>query len=93
MEETEEQTVSTTELDTEKPLVNIYPNPVANYLQLVGLKAGNYTLSVRDFSGKTMLNQAFHTNDKINVQQLVPGIYLLEVRSAEWVHAIKFVKL
>lgn len=93
IEQVEEQTVSTTELATEKPLVKIYPNPVANSMQLVGLEAGNYTLSVRDFSGRILLNQAFHANDQINVQQLVPGIYVLEVRSAEWVHAIKFVKL
>lgn len=92
-DEVEELTVGTTELATEKPLVKIYPNPAAEYLQLVGLDAGNYTLSVRDFSGKTLLSQAFHANDQINVQQLVPGIYVLEVRSAEWVHAIKFVKL
>lgn len=82
----------TIESKQEIPIAQIYPNPVKSNFQIIGLEEGNYTLSIRDFSGKTILHQNFYSGEAINIQQLIPGIYTLEVRSPEWVQNIKFIK-
>lgn len=83
---------STIEIDKKIPVAQVFPNPVSDKLQLFGLEAGKYTLVVRDVSGKTMLSQAFQANETVNVQQLPPGVYTLEIRAKSWVQNIKFIK-
>jgi PKD repeat protein len=76
-----------------------FPNPATNDLHLVfnAQTGGDYELRITDISGKVLtvnqLNSVSGANaTKVDVSGLVPGIYLAELRAADRVQTIKFVK-
>jgi gluconolactonase len=77
---------------SDKPLVEIYPNPVQNvlHINLTG-KAG--TLEAFDISGKSVLQNEIHENNSsIDVSGLENGIYFVKVSSDNQLFTGKFVK-
>jgi hypothetical protein len=79
--------------------VKLFPNPAQQDVSLAfsSKKAGDYQLRITDLTGKTMLtsNQTANVGvnaARVNVSNLVPGLYLAEIRSGESVQTIKFVK-
>lgn len=89
--------LSTEQVETKNTLVEIYPNP-AN--QVLNIKLNetfaqqNITYNIYDAMGKKLLHQSKtnHTqNDVIQIQSLSNGIYFLEIK-ANQKHIIRFVK-
>ncbi len=72
----------------------IYPNPVADYLNIdMKIKDGTeYEIFVTDLIGKQMNTVAKNANF-LNVSTLAPGVYFLNVRTADGVYAHKFSKI
>ncbi len=57
---------------------NIYPNPTDNYIQITEYNyqlSGNEKLEIINSAGKIVYQEKFESNQKINVQDLVPGVY------------------
>lgn len=74
------------------PLGKVHPNPVENELWVTGIEEGEYMVTIRDISGKTMISREFISSDQINVGRLIPGMYTLELSNGEFIQHIKFIK-
>jgi acetyl esterase/lipase len=74
-------------------LVKLYPNPVKNILNVVGLTANNTHLFITDLNGNALkqvvTSAAFYTFD---TRTLSPGIYFLKIESSKQNKSLKFVK-
>ena len=62
--------------------INLYPNPTTDYFQVDGLD-GTASISVKDLNGKILLTKQINSNDKININSLSNGIYMIEVNTKE----------
>jgi hypothetical protein len=76
--------------DESKEAVVMYPNPTHDYLTVN--VAGNALLSVYDTQGKKILDQKAVSKTVVDVQRLVPGMYLLMIRSSSEISAKWFIK-
>ncbi len=75
-------------------LIQIYPNPVGDYLELSNLGSDKLdTLEVVDMKGVSVLKKNNVIAKKIQVTQLGSGNYILILHVAERVYRGKFVKL
>jgi hypothetical protein len=74
----------------DKDTVAIYPNPTHDYLA-VNI-AGNALLSVYDAQGRKMFDKVAVSKTVVDVQKLVPGMYLLMIRTSTGVSAKWFIK-
>jgi len=81
-------TLSTQEFNTSKSKLIIFPNPSTDYLQISGLtKIEKY--KVYSILGTEISNGIISNNEKINVQNLTNGFYLLKVGNGKM---LKFLK-
>ena len=66
--------------------ISIYPNPANDHILINGLK-NNYTISIHDFSGKTIKSILMKSNSpehfQIELDDLLPGIYFIRTNSNE----------
>jgi len=70
--------------------INLYPNPIQDklYLDVIGLE---WDYQIFNLQGQQMSFGAY--NNYINVSQLAPGIYFLQLRNGEKIYqALKFIK-
>lgn len=67
--------------------INFYPNPTKSVLNFDRVAE---KISVKDITGKTQAT--FFNTEKINIENLVPGIYFIELRSKNYSCIKKFVK-
>lgn len=70
-------TLNASEVES-KPLVNIFPNPTTDILNILGLE--KFTAIILDESGRMVLNQQ-SDNGKINVSSLSVGSYYLVIKN------------
>ena len=76
---------------TEKAESSVYPNPVTNSLFVKGNQLEKIkNAAIYDFSGKQILNlnTPFKKENSIDVQKLLPGVYILKLDS----QTLKFIK-
>lgn len=72
-------------------IIKIHPNPVSNYVNIVGIELlqGDVLITITDYSGKFVLQQNFagkqRNNLSIPVNNLSEGVYLLTVRSSNFI--------
>ena len=74
--------------------ISIYPNPVEDYLEVLGLKGELGNTQLFDMSGRTCsvaLEKRDNTH-RASVQHLSPGVYLMRVLESNTFHQIKFIK-
>ncbi len=74
--------------------VTVYPNPVENYLELLGLKGEVTGSQVFDMTGR-MSSMILEKRDEIhraNVEHLSQGIYLLRIQQDATIYQVKFIK-
>lgn len=66
--------------------ISTYPNPATNYVMVsLNQNAGNGTVSLSDFSGKTIAAKSFNGTDaavKLDTESLPNGIYVVEVKDS-----------
>ncbi|MDF2553281.1 MAG: BspA family leucine-rich repeat surface protein [Chryseobacterium sp.] len=69
---------------------SIYPNPAENFIYLQNIKdAKSYIIT--DMSGRMITKDAL-TKDLINIQNLEPGNYILQIVTKEKIETFKFIK-
>ena len=76
-------------------IVKVYPNPVANTLNvsLLGMLSKQSTIQIVDAKGMTALEQKVNNNPQtINVSGLAKGVYMIRVNNGGTVITSKFVK-
>ena len=92
---------STLDADNAARLLNVYPNPATNILQVsVALKtAGPVQVGIYDMQGKclktemSLMNNAGHLALAVDIAELQPGLYFLQIGTGSNVHTRKFMKL
>jgi len=75
--------------------ISIYPNPVADFLTVKTLLVENTTIDIVDVAGKLIQSQSsISTNGeyRINMQNVSPGIYFVNVTSGNFNYTSKIVK-
>jgi hypothetical protein len=79
--------------------VKLFPNPVQADLSLAfsSPKASAYELRISDLTGKVLSRSNQQANSglntaRINVSNLVPGLYMAEISSGDSIKTVKFVK-
>lgn len=85
--------------DSKAANIQLYPNPVTNFLHLTfrSEKSGNVKLSVINLQGKVIQQQNIACNEgtnytDISVAELKQGLYLLHFQNRKKSEAIKFMK-
>ncbi|MDP2188348.1 MAG: T9SS type A sorting domain-containing protein [Sphingobacteriaceae bacterium] len=68
--------------DAELPVLAIYPNPFAQYLEVKTADFTEKELVLYDISGKLLLRQAFTEEARIATDHLPAGIYVYELKGA-----------
>ena len=58
----------------------VYPNPVVDAFQVSGLE-GMVTVSVTDLNGKVILSKQIPANEKVFINALPGGIYILKIKA------------
>lgn len=72
---------------------SVWPNPVQTTLHLNGSASmTQYSYMIMDISGRMLLNGTMGMDRSIDVSELSPGNYLLEISSGESMQPIRFVK-
>ncbi len=83
--------------DGEKNEIEVYPNPFISYLVVKTSRPGRHNLSVRIFSssGHLLYRITDNGSDKIHINTggFIPGIYYLEVTTAESVFTYRLLRL
>ncbi|MDN3691999.1 BspA family leucine-rich repeat surface protein [Chryseobacterium tructae] len=69
--------------------VSIYPNPATDIIYIKNTTADHYT--ILDLTGRVVLKGSM-TNEKINIQTLAPGNYLLQLHLKENTQNFKLIK-
>ena len=91
----EEYTVSVGSLDTQdhnKSNVTFYPNPVQDILHLQA-DSKIKRLTVYDATGKLMMSKKLNaTKNQVNVSQLLPGVYTVNVEMEKEMKTLKIIK-
>jgi Secretion system C-terminal sorting domain len=74
--------------------MDVYPNPVENYLEVRGLQGEVTGARLFDLTGRSN-SLVFERRGKIyqaNVQHISPGVYVLRIQEGNKNHQIKIVK-
>ena len=71
--------------------VTVYPNPVTDYLYIDGLQEIS-NLSIMDMSGKTILAKQIRNHVPVDISNLVSGIYVIRLRTAQGILERKIMK-
>ncbi len=80
--------------DIEYNLVNIFPNPVEDYLSFqlfdISNKSESFQIEILNLNGQVL--KTHQTTDKVFVGDFLPGIYLLRISNSPQVLCFKFIK-
>lgn len=77
--------------DFQKNISSIYPNPVIDEINILGLK-GVSKVEIFDINGRCVLASEYVVDNKVNVRDLSSGIYIAKLHSDENISTVKFVK-
>ena len=74
--------------------LSIYPNPFNDKINIKGLEPGIYSLSIRDVTGRTVLNdEVLVQRQKLEITpELKPGTYLIELENEKFKLTYRIVK-
>jgi ligand-binding sensor domain-containing protein len=80
-DEEETDTVSTAVKHNQPKKINLYPNPVVNKFYIKGHNITNKQLAIKNMNGSTVLKTYIaKNNDRISVENLSSGIYIVEIK-------------
>jgi hypothetical protein len=74
--------------------IQVYPNPVNDLLRIESIESNVTLVSVMDMHGRRLITQELNeTSHSINVEELMPGLYLLNYSVAGQEYTTKFTKM
>ena len=88
-------TVSKVEIDEMGYLSNVYlfPNPAGNKVKVQSsILFSHYDLKFYDTQGKLIKNERKMNGDSINVSELNPGVYIVEIQSEQGNSILRLIK-
>lgn len=84
------QTITLGTSDLSKNKIRIFPNPVSDFISISGLDNAR-TIQIYNIDGRLVRSEMF--DPRVDVSQLVPGIYILKVNTKDLQHhEFKFMK-
>ena len=60
--------------------ITIYPNPITDSFQMRGYD-GSVLMVIRDLNGKALFKKQVNANEKITINSLPKGIYMVEINT------------
>jgi hypothetical protein len=80
--------------DVKNVSIKIYPNPANEFIQIEASNAIETSIiKIQDLQGRLVLSQYInHTNSKINISSLNPGIYVLKIGQSNSHSSFKLIK-
>lgn len=72
--------------------INIYPNPTADVLNIEMTTKGNANLIIADVAGSIVMEKTISGNERINLQHLPQGVYMLQFIQAGRTSSAKITK-
>jgi hypothetical protein len=81
--------------DQQKPanLINVFPNPVDDKIQINSPLKGYADIEIRDLRGNLLVKQNFINGLSVNTGNYPPGIYVLSLITTDRVISLKVIKL
>ena len=79
-----------TKKPTFKPL-KITPNPANSQFEIEGIDKSNYRCTITSSVGK--LQEVYCHNNVLNIENLIPGIYILKVLIDDIIYQTRFIKM
>lgn len=77
-------------------MLQVYPNPASEYLNVVFDHTGNTAIQIIDMTGRTVYSTLHHaggfTNMTLDINQLNPGLYFLKVNAGDETGVLRFIK-
>ena len=64
-------------------VVNVYPNPFNDFIQVQTDQAGSCELELTDISGRIIVKEDFEQNQTLHLSELPKGIYTIKVTTAQ----------
>lgn len=77
-------------------IINVYPNPATEYIEvrLEELIGQDVSISITDINGKVFVKKLIaSTSERINLNNIPPGIYILMLESNTGLYKSRFIKL
>ena len=78
------------------PILQVYPNPASEYLNVVFDHTGETALQIFDMTGRavysTIHDAGGFTNLSLDIAELNPGLFFLKVNSGDRTGVIRFIK-
>ncbi len=71
--------------------LDIYPNPAQDYLNING-NINSGVVEISDIAGRSVLSQSIYSSVKINIANLVDGIYFIKITEDGKTYNGKFIK-
>ncbi|MFM7851413.1 MAG: T9SS type A sorting domain-containing protein, partial [Flammeovirgaceae bacterium] len=74
--------------------IGVYPNPIEDKLELIGIKGELSNVQLVDLAGRqnTILFEKHGDNYQANVQHISSGMYVLQVQDGTMIHRVKVIK-
>jgi len=77
-------------------MLQVYPNPASEYLNVVFDHTGNTAIQIIDMTGRTVYSTLHHaggfTNMTLDINHLNPGLYFLKVNAGDETGVLRFIK-
>ena len=84
-------TLATAVETVETAKINVFPNPTSDYLFISNLPV-NTTISIYNMQGLLIKNSVANGSEKIDVNNLPSGVYLIKLSGSEMNGVVRFVK-
>ncbi|MBK9719222.1 MAG: carboxylesterase family protein [Saprospiraceae bacterium] len=72
--------------------IKVYPNPVEHHLSVSGIENQTH-YKILTMSGNIVEHNKINSNQKISVETLIPGIYIIQFNENGFQKSIRFVKI
>jgi hypothetical protein len=77
-------------LATDKKILQLFPNPASEVLQVKGVKQANLSFFTSD--GKKVKKEEAYRGGPLDISFLPPGLYILGIQQGRSMHTLKFLK-
>lgn len=74
-------TLGVNDIENAKTKISIYPNPAKDFLSIKNEKKDNFDYQILDVTGKIVKKGKSKTDEKINVQSLEKGTYIVQIQT------------
>lgn len=76
--------------ENESQAISVYPNPAKEFITIAGIDVRNQAYTIKTINGTTVVSGILHRN-KLDLNELSSGVYLIEVSNESSVMRSKFV--